>query len=50
ELSGQCKIDGKAVLHYYDYPTGQLGKTIGIMVGIIAVYRVLGYLALRFRK
>ncbi|KAH0124376.1 putative ABC transporter, partial [Aureobasidium melanogenum] len=50
QLSGQCKIDGKAVLHYYDYPTGQLGKTVGIMIGIIAVYRVLGYLALRFRK
>ncbi|KAI5203682.1 putative ABC transporter [Aureobasidium subglaciale] len=50
ELSGQCEIDGKAVLRYYDYPTGQLGKTVGIMIGIIAVYRVLGYLALRFRK
>ncbi|CAD0113876.1 unnamed protein product [Aureobasidium uvarum] len=50
ELSGQCKIDGKAVLQYYDYPTGQLAKTVGIMIGIIAVYRVLGYLALRFRK
>ncbi|KAI5251074.1 putative ABC transporter [Aureobasidium subglaciale] len=50
ELLDQCKIDGKAVLRYYDYPTGQLGKTVGIMIGIIAVYRVLGYLALRFRK
>ncbi|THW75330.1 putative ABC transporter [Aureobasidium pullulans] len=50
ELSGQCKIDGKAVLQYYDYPTGQLGKTVGIMIGIIVVYRVLGYLALYFRK
>ncbi|KAI4775479.1 putative ABC transporter [Aureobasidium sp. EXF-3400] len=50
ELSGQCKIDGRAVLQYYDYPTGQLGKTVGIMIGIIAVYRLLGYLALRFRK
>jgi hypothetical protein len=49
ELSGQCKIDGKAVLQYCDYPTGQLGKTVGIMVGIIAVYRVLGFLALRFK-
>lgn len=50
ELSGQCKIDGKAVLQYYDYPAGQLGKTVGIMLGIIAVYRLLGYVALRFRK
>ncbi|THZ59945.1 putative ABC transporter [Aureobasidium pullulans] len=50
ELSGRCKIDGKAVLQYYDYPTGQLGKTVGIMIGIIVVYRVLGYLALYFRK
>jgi ABC-type multidrug transport system permease subunit len=50
ELSSQCRIDGRAVLGYYNYPTGQLGKTVGIMIGIIAVYRILGFLALYFRK
>jgi ABC-type multidrug transport system permease subunit len=50
DLSDQCKIDGRAVLEYYNYATDRLETSIGIMVGIIAVYRLLGYLALRFRK
>ncbi|KAG9511481.1 putative ABC transporter, partial [Aureobasidium melanogenum] len=50
DLSDQCKIDGRAVLEYYSYPTNRLDTSIGIMIGIIAVYRLLGYLALRFRK
>jgi energy-coupling factor transporter ATP-binding protein EcfA2/ABC-type multidrug transport system permease subunit len=50
DLSDQCKIDGRAVLEYYSYATNRLDTSIGIMIGIIAVYRLLGYLALRFRK
>jgi hypothetical protein len=50
DLSDQCKIDGRAVLEYYDYATNRLETSISIMIGIIAVYRLLGYLALRFRK
>jgi ABC-type multidrug transport system permease subunit len=50
DLSDQCKIDGLAVLEYYNYAANGLGTSIGIMIGIIAVYRLLGYLALRFRK
>lgn len=50
ELASQCLIDGKAVLRYYDYPTGELGKNVGIMIGIIVVYRALGLLALYLRK
>ncbi|KAG9765205.1 putative ABC transporter, partial [Aureobasidium melanogenum] len=49
-LSDQCKIDGRAVLEYYNYATDQPGTSVGITIGIIAVYRMLGYLALRFRK
>lgn len=49
-LADQCLIDGKAVLSYYNYPTGQLGKTVGIMIAIIAVYRALGLLVLYWRK
>ncbi|KEQ78288.1 ABC-2 type transporter [Aureobasidium namibiae CBS 147.97] len=50
DLSDQCKIDGRAVLGYYSYATNRLDTSIGIMIGIVAVYRLLGYLALRFRK
>lgn len=50
ELASQCRIDGRAVLGYYDYSTGQLGEKVGIMIGIIAVYRLLGFVALYFRK
>jgi ABC-type multidrug transport system permease subunit len=50
DLSDQCKIDGRAVLEYYNYATNRLETSIGIMIGIIAVYRLLGYLALRFRR
>jgi hypothetical protein len=38
------------VLEYYNYATNRLETSISIMIGIIAVYRLLGYLALRFRK
>jgi energy-coupling factor transporter ATP-binding protein EcfA2/ABC-type multidrug transport system permease subunit len=50
DLSDQCKIDGRAVLQFYNYPTSPSEMSVGIMIGIIAVYRLLGYLALRFRK
>ncbi|KAG8527886.1 uncharacterized protein KY384_006802 [Bacidia gigantensis] len=49
-LKDQCKIDGKAVLKVYGYRDGRTGKWVGILVGIIAVYRLLGFLALHFRK
>lgn len=49
-LAAQCKIDGSAVLGVYGYRTGRTGKWVGILLAIVAVYRVLGYLALRFRR
>lgn len=49
-LADQCLIDGKAVLSFYDYPTGQLGKTIGIMIAITVVYRALGLLVLHLKR
>lgn len=50
ELADQCRIDGKGVLKSYGYETGNVGKWVGIMISIIAVYRVLCYLALRYRS
>ena len=47
-LASQCKIDGRAVLETYGYARHRTGKWVGLLLAIIAVYRVLGYLALRF--
>ena len=49
-LASQCLIDGKDVLATYGYKDGNLGKWVGIMVGIIAVYRFLGWTVLFFKK
>ena len=49
-LANKCQIAGEAVLDFYDYSPGQLGETVGIMISIIVVYRLLGLLALYLRK
>lgn len=50
ELQDQGKIDGSAVLRTYGYHEGLTGTWVGIMVGIIAGYRILGWAALYLRK
>lgn len=50
ELADQCLIQGKGVLSQYGYATGRTGKWVGILIGIIAVYRLFGYLALVVRR
>ncbi|THC95396.1 hypothetical protein EYZ11_005120 [Aspergillus tanneri] len=45
----QCLIQGKGVLNHYGYSTGRTGKWVGILIGIIAVYRLFGYVALVLR-
>lgn len=49
-LEKECKIDGNAVLAAYGYKTGNEGKWIGIMIAIIAVYRMLGWLSLYLKR
>lgn len=50
-LAPQCKIDGKGVLAEYGYKaTGETGKWVGIMLGIIAVYRLFGWAITSIRK
>lgn len=46
----KCQIPGTSVLSAYGYPLGREGKWVGILIGIIAVYRLLGLLALYWRK
>lgn len=43
ELQAQCKISGAAVLEKYGYAAGKEGEWVGILLGIIAVYRVLAW-------
>ncbi|KAI9376090.1 P-loop containing nucleoside triphosphate hydrolase protein [Aspergillus egyptiacus] len=50
DLSDQCQIRGTGVLEAYGYATGRTGKWVGILIGIIAVYRLFGYLALVLRR
>ncbi|KAF9884887.1 hypothetical protein FE257_000954 [Aspergillus nanangensis] len=50
DLADQCQIRGTGVLQEYGYGTGNTGKWVGILIGIIAVYRLFGYLALVVRK
>jgi len=49
-LEGQCLIEGKAVLEQYGFAGQGMGKYVGIMLGIILGYRVLGWVVLWARK
>ncbi|KAL9598099.1 MAG: hypothetical protein Q9219_004730 [cf. Caloplaca sp. 3 TL-2023] len=49
-LASQCQIDGKGVLAQYGYHEGQNGKWVGILIGIIAGYRLLGWLVTQWRS
>ena len=48
ELASQCLIDGKGVLDTFGYPTGETGLWVGILCGVIAGYRLLGWAAVNF--
>ncbi|KAH3952835.1 hypothetical protein HBH70_032440 [Parastagonospora nodorum] len=49
-LEEQCLIEGKAVLAQYGFEDEGMEKYVGIMLGIILGYRVLGWVALWARK
>ncbi|KAJ4192100.1 hypothetical protein NW755_004236 [Fusarium falciforme] len=49
-LADQCKIDGQAVLDQYGYSTGHMGRDVGIMISIIAGYRLAAWLVLMLRR
>jgi len=50
ELADQCRIAGQGVLDQYGYKPGHMGRDIGIMMGIIAGYRIAGWIVLMLRK
>lgn len=49
-LNAQGKIEGTAVLEALSISVGRQKEWVGIMIAIIVVYRVLGYMALWWRK
>jgi hypothetical protein len=50
DLADQCLIRGQGVLDQYGYTPGYLGRNVGIMLGIIAGYRLAGWIVLKLRK
>ena len=50
DMASQCQIRGTGVLESYGYETGKTGKWVGILVAIIAVYRLFGWVALQLRR
>lgn len=50
DLASVGKIRGTAILEAFNYHTGLEGQWIGIMIGIIAGYRTLGWLVLVLKK
>lgn len=50
DLASVGKMRGTAILKAYNYRTGLEGTWIGIMIGIIAGYRILGWLVLFMKK
>lgn len=50
DLNAQGKIAGPAVLKAFGISLGREGEWVGIMLGIIAVYRILGYVVLYWKR
>jgi hypothetical protein len=49
DLQDQGRIRGTAVIDAYNFE-GDVGEWIGIMISIIAVYRILGWLVLVIKR
>lgn len=50
ELASECRISGLGVLDQYGYKTGRNGEWVGILLGIVLGYRLLGLVAMTLRK
>lgn len=50
DLQSEGKIRGTAVLEAFHIAPDKTAEWVGIMIAIIAAYRILGYVALRLRR
>ena len=49
-LQADCKISGSAVLENYGYDAGKEGEWVGILLGIIVVYRLLAWVVTWYKR
>src|SRR3569833_2407398 len=49
-LVDQCMIAGQGVPDQYGYKPGHTGRNVGIMIAIIAGYRIAGWIVLELKK
>jgi hypothetical protein len=49
-LKDQCLIDGVGVLENYGFHTGGVGQSVGIVIAIVSVLRLMGWAAMQWRK
>lgn len=49
DLAPHCQIRGSGILELYGYSTGKTAEWVGILLAIIAVYRLLGWIAIALR-
>lgn len=50
ELADRCQIAGQGVLDQYGYQPGNMGRNVGIMLAIVAGYRIAAWVILKLRK
>ncbi|KAK7755365.1 hypothetical protein SLS62_002592 [Diatrype stigma] len=50
ELADRCQIAGQGVLDQYGYQPGHMGRNVGIMLAIVAGYRIAAWVVLKLRK
>ncbi|KAI9846743.1 MAG: hypothetical protein M1838_001150 [Thelocarpon superellum] len=49
-LASECRIAGAGVLEAYGYSGGRTGEWVGILLGIVVGYRLLGWVVLWLRR
>lgn len=49
-LKDECLIDGVGVLENYGFHTGGVGQSVGIVIAIVSVLRLMGWAAMQWRK
>lgn len=50
DLAPECRISGLGILDQYGYKTGRTAEWVGILLGIVVGYRLLGLLAMFVRR
>ena len=49
-LANECRIDGGGILEQYGFDTAHEGRSVGIVIAIVVVLRLMGWAALQWRR